>query len=87
MLLSKVSLASCEYLNLLTPVAAKNAWLLLWYLSNNLSNIQKIFEGELLIRTLSKTLLHIFYKFMHHSKIILNSMTGPDDTCQVNLQA
>ena len=55
------------------------------YLSNR-SNIQKILDGELFIRILSTTLLEIVGKSMLHSKVILKSLTGPDDTGQVGLQ-
>ena len=64
------------------PVAAKNAYLLS-YLSKK-TNIEKIFEGELFIRTFFTTLLQIFFKFMFYSKVISKSMTGPDDTRRVS---
>ena len=68
------------------PVAAKNAGQFRWYLSNK-SNIYKIFEGELFIRTPSTTLLQIFRKFVLYSKVILKSLADPDDIGQVGLQA
>ena len=37
-------------------------------------------EGELIFRTLTTTLLQIFYQFMFYSKVIFKSTTGPDDT-------
>ena len=51
------------------------------------ADFQKIFEGEMFTRTPSTTLFQIFFEFMHYSKIIFQSMTGPDDTGQVDLQA
>ena len=39
----------------------------------------KIFEGEILIRTLPTTLLQIFCKFISNSKIIVKSISGADD--------
>ena len=73
-------------INPFTSVAAITAWQFWSYLSNK-SNFQKIFEGELFFNTLSATLLQIFWEFMLHSKVIFESMTGPDDTGQVDLQA
>ena len=48
---------------------------------------RKIFEGDLIIKTLSTTLLQIFGKLMLQFKVIFKSMIGPDDTRQVDLQA
>ena len=75
-----------QYFNPFIPVAAKTARQFWRYLTNK-SNIQKIFEEELFIATLSTTLLQIFCKVMLHSKIIFKSMSGPDDIGQVDLQA
>ena len=54
-----------ETFNPFIPVAAKTARQVWWYLSNE-SNIQKIVEVEMLIRTLFTftTLIQIFCKFM-----------------------
>ena len=65
----RVSLWSCRFVDPLLPAAATTAWQFWWYYSSQ-SNILKIFEGELIIRTLSTTLLEIFCKFMLHSKVI-----------------
>ena len=50
--------------------------------SNIFLTIQKIFDGELFIRTLSTTLLQIFCDFMLHFKVIFESLKVPDDTCR-----
>ena len=57
-----------------------------WQCSNK-RNIQKIFEEELFVGTLSTTLLQIFCKFTLHSKVIFKSMKGPEDTVLVNIKA
>ena len=51
------------------------------------ADFQKIFEEKMFTRTPSTTLFQIFCELMHYSKIIFKSMTGPDDTGQVDLQA
>ena len=43
------------------------------------SKVQKIFEGEILIRILPTTLLQIFCKIILYSKVINKSMVHPDD--------
>ena len=45
------------------------------YLSNQ-SNIQDIFEGDLLLRTPSTTMFQIVYEFMLHSKVIFIEYDG-----------
>ena len=42
--------------------------------------IQKIFEGEMLIRTQPTTLLQIFFESMFDSKVIIKNIKDPDDT-------
>ena len=42
---------------------------------NGLSNIKGIFEGELFIRSLSKTFLQIFFKCMLYLTVIFKSMS------------
>ena len=49
--------------------------------------ISKISDGKLLIRTLSTNLLQICFKCTLHSKVIFESITDPDDTRQVDVQA
>ena len=44
----------------------------------------KLFEGEMTIRTESKTLFEIFFIFMLNSKVIYNSILCPDYTGQKN---
>ena len=61
-------------------VAAKT-YLTILVISNK-TNIQKIFDGELFIRTLSTGLLQTL-----NSKVIFKSKTGPDDTAQATDQA
>ena len=39
----------------------------------------KIFDGKLLIRTLSPTLLQISFKLMLNFNVIFKSIAGPDD--------
>ena len=75
-----------QFINLFMPAAAKTIWLFWWYRSKK-SNGLKIFDGELYIKTLPTTLLQIVYKLMLHSEVIFKSMTGPDDTHQVDFQA
>ena len=41
----------------------------------------------MIIETLPTTFLQIFCKFILHFKVIFKSMTGPDDTSQVDLHA
>ena len=48
--------------------------------------LEKI-EGKLFIETLSTTLLPKICELMFRSKVIFRSMTGPDDTRQIDLQA
>ena len=64
-------------------------WLILtdfvWWFQPKESINYKITEGELFISILSTTLLQIVSKLMSHSKVIFKSMTGPDDTGQVDL--
>ena len=48
-------------------------------------NGRKIFEGELFIKTLSTTLLQIICILVLYSDVIIESINGPDDTCQVDL--
>ena len=67
------------------PVAAKVAWQFWLYLRNN-NSIKKIFQ-EVFILTLSTTLLQIFCKVKLYSKVIFKSLTGSDDTDQIDLQA
>ena len=62
-------------------VALKTAVLFWWY-DFNKSNFQKIFEGEMLTEIQPATLLQIFSEFTINSKVIMNSIKGPDDTCQ-----
>ena len=71
-------------LHMLNPVTAKNVWLPWWYLSYD-NIIQKIFEGELFIETVSTTLLQIVYELMLHSEVIFKSMTGPVETYRIDL--
>ena len=59
-------------LNPFMPEAAKAAWLFWNYLSDN-SNIQKIFEGEMLIKIQRTTLLQIFCEFVINRKVIFKS--------------
>ena len=40
----------------------------------------KIFEGEMLIRTLPTTLLQIYCKIIPNSDVIVKSVIAPDDT-------
>ena len=49
------------------------------------SSISPSMKG--LTKILSTTLLQIVCKFLRHSEFIFKSMTGPDDTRQVDLQA
>ena len=42
--------------------------------------IEKIFEGEVLIRTLPTTLLQIICEITLNSKAIAKSIVNPDDT-------
>ena len=51
------------------------------------SNGWNIFEGKLFIKTLSTTHLQLICKFMLHSIIIFKCITGPDNACQVDIQA
>ena len=51
------------------------------------SDIIFIFEGELLIKTLFTTLIPIFCIFILHLKVIFKSVTGAEDTGQVDLKA
>ena len=51
------------------------------------SNGWNSFEGELFIKTISTTLIQIVCKLMLHSEVIFKSMTGADDTLQVDLLA
>ena len=46
-----------------------------------------MFEGEFFIRILPATFPQMFFKFMLHSQIISEIMTGPEDSSQVDLQA
>ena len=68
-------------INPLMLKAAKTTWQFLWNLSNE-SIVEKIFEGELLIRTLPTTLLQIFCKISCNSKVIVKSIIDPDDNFQ-----
>ena len=65
--------------------AAKIPLILWWYLPNK-RNIKKIIEGELVIRNVSTTLHHKLFIFMLSFKVVFKSMTGPDDTHQLDLQ-
>ena len=58
-------------------VPAKSAWLL-WLYLYNISNVLKIFEGEMFTRTLSTTLLQISGKFMLNSKDIFKKLFSCD---------
>ena len=49
------------------------------------SIVKKIFDGEMLIRSLPTTLLEIFCKIMVISKVILKSIIDPDDNCWRNI--
>ena len=57
-----------------TPLAKKN-------------NSQKIFVGEMLIKTQDTTLLQIFCEFVINFKVFFISIRGPDKTFQEDLQA
>ena len=46
-----------------------------------------MFEGELLMETISTKPPEIFCERILHSKVILKSMTDPDDIHEVDLQA
>ena len=46
--------------------------------------IGKLFEWEMLIRTLPTTLLQIFCKIILNSKIIVQSILDPDDNSWMN---
>ena len=41
--------------------------------------MRKIFDGEMIIRTLPATLLQVFCKNILNSKIVVKSISGPDD--------
>ena len=41
--------------------------------------MREIVDGEMLIRTLPATLLQIFRKIILNSKVIVKSISGPDD--------
>ena len=43
------------------------------------SKVQKIFEGELFMRTLKITLLQIFSKIILNFRLIAKGIIGPDD--------
>ena len=67
-----------QALNPLMLAAAKTAWQFWWNLSSK-SVFGKIFEGEMLIRTLPTTLLQIFCKISFNPKVIVRSTIDPDD--------
>ena len=48
--------------------------------------IGKIFEGEMLIRTLPTTFLQIFSKIILNSKVSVKSILDPDDNFWRNAQ-
>ena len=56
----------------------KSAWQFWWNLAGK-RTCRKIFEGEMLIRTLSTTLLQIFCKIILNSEVIVKSIIDPDD--------
>ena len=47
----------------------------------------KILEGELFIKSLSTTVLQIVCKFLLYYEVIFQYMSGPDVSCQIDLQA
>ena len=62
------------------PLAPKTAWILCHYLSN-ISNLQKIFEEEMLPEVQPTIILQIFYKFMINSEGCVKSVIGTDSIC------
>ena len=69
--------------NPLMLTAAKTSLTILMK-SSGFSTIGKIFEGEMLIRTLPTTLLQIFCKIILNSKVIVKSIIDPDDNSWMN---
>ena len=67
-----------SYLTLKCSLQPKPAW---WFWCNllNASIVEKIFEGEMLIRTLPTTLLQIFCNISCNSKVIVKSIIDPDN--------
>ena len=43
------------------------------------TELEKYFEGEILIRTLATTPLQIFFKIILDTEVIIKSMIDPDD--------
>ena len=50
-----------------------------WWLFFGESRVRKIFEGEMLTRTLSSTLLHIFCKIVRNSQVTVKSIIDVED--------
>ena len=51
------------------------------------SIFQKTFNAEALMKTTLKTFVQIFTEFMLKFKVVMESILGPDDTCERDLQA
>ena len=65
------------------PERSNAAWQIWWNHSGK-SKYWKIFEGEMSIRTLAATLIHIFCKIILDSWIIVKSIVDPDDNLSRN---
>ena len=68
-----------ERVKQLMLTAAKMAWQFWWNIAGK-SKVGKVFDGEMLIRTLPITLLQIFCQIILNFKVIALSIIDPDDT-------
>ena len=69
------------FVNQSTPRAAKIGLTMLEKDVLTKESFWKIFEGEMLFKTQTTTLLYIFCELLHVSQVIFNRMKVADDTC------
>ena len=77
------NLSTMQYVNPFTLRAAKEAWQIRKYFTYK-SIFLTTFEGGMLIRSQTTTLLQIFYEILLCSQVIFKSMKVADDTFQRN---
>ena len=67
------------YFNLMMLSASKSSLTISLKSFKQNHNWKKLFEGEMLLRALSTTLLQIFRKIFFNSKVIIKNIRNPDD--------